>query len=105
MTMQTSVSTTATMRLPNSMRPWIPISGVTTREPGVHSGKLGQPRPEPVSRTAAPESTLTSCTATLIQAKTRIGLVTVNAAGAPPRGGAAASLVFEGPWGSFPYLS
>ena len=104
MMMQTSVSTTATMRLPNSIRPWIPISGVTTREPGVHSGKLGQPRPEPVSRTAAPESTFTSCTATRYpgedanRSRYRQG---------QPRshGGAAASLVYAGPWGSFPYLS
>ncbi len=53
-----SAATTArakvSVRLPNSMMPWIPISGVFTRDPAVHRGHVGQPRPDAVSRTAPP---------------------------------------------------
>ena len=47
-------------RLPNSMKPWMPISGVATREASVHSGQVGQPRPDDVSRTAPPVPTMST---------------------------------------------
>src|ERR671927_610757 len=48
-------------RLPNSMKPWMPISGVFTRDSLVHRGQVGQPSPEAVSRTAPPVTTRTVC--------------------------------------------
>ena len=30
-------------------------------EPGVHSGQVGQPSPEPVNRTAPPVTTIAAC--------------------------------------------
>src|SRR5690606_17883346 len=41
-------------RLPNSMTPCRPISGVLVQDSSVHRGQVGQPRPLPVSRTAPP---------------------------------------------------
>ena len=52
----TTVSTTVTMRLPNSTREWNWRGGV--RWPRVQSGQSAQPSPEPVSRTAAPVTTI-----------------------------------------------
>ncbi len=46
-------------RLPNSMTPWMPISGVFTSESAVHFGHVGQPSPEEVSRTRPPVPTST----------------------------------------------
>jgi hypothetical protein len=53
-----ATSTNVSSRLPNSMRPWTPISGVGTRESSAQFGTSGQPRPEPVSRTAPPVTTM-----------------------------------------------
>ena len=47
MTIATTTSTNVSRRLPNSMTPWMPISGVATSESPVHCGHVGQPRPEP----------------------------------------------------------
>ncbi len=52
----TTVSTTVTRRLPNSTREWNWRGGV--RWPRVQSGQSEQPSPEPVSRTAAPVTTM-----------------------------------------------
>src|SRR6478735_245660 len=57
----TAASANVRRRLPNSMKPWMPISGVLTRELLVHLGQVGQPRPEAVSRTAPPVTTSTVC--------------------------------------------
>ena len=53
MTMRTKVS----RRLPNSMMPCSPISGVETKDSVVQRGQVGQPNPDPVSRTTAPVTT------------------------------------------------
>ncbi len=55
-----ALSTYASMRLPNSMAPWTPISLVAVSESAVHLGQVGQPRPEPVSRTAPPVTTMST---------------------------------------------
>ena len=41
------------------MTPWPASSGVGTRLAPVQRGQVGQPRPEPVSRTAPPVTTIT----------------------------------------------
>ena len=48
------------IRLPNSMAPCSPISRVEVSESSVHLGQVGQPRPEPVRRTAPPVTTMTT---------------------------------------------
>ena len=58
-TIATTPSPALRTRLPNSMKPWIPISGVFTSESAVHFGQVGQPRPEEVSRTSPPVPTRT----------------------------------------------
>ena len=44
------------IRLPNSMTPWV-LSSVYS-EVCVHFGHVGQPSPEPVTRTATPVTTI-----------------------------------------------
>ncbi len=46
--------TYVSIRLPNSIAPCSPCSGVANRLSSVHLGQVSQPRPEPVSRTAPP---------------------------------------------------
>lgn len=50
--------TKVSRRLPNSMMPWIPISGTVTSDSSVHLGQVGQPSPEPVSLTIPPVTTI-----------------------------------------------
>ena len=52
--------TYVSMRLPNSITPCTPISLVVVSESSVHLGQVGQPRPEPVSRTAPPVTTIST---------------------------------------------
>ena len=52
--MATAVSTNVSMRLPNSIAEWICSSPVGTNDSSVHRGHVGQPRPDPVRRTAPP---------------------------------------------------
>ena len=54
-----AASTKVSIRLPNSMNPCTPISRVTTIDVSVHLGTSGQPRPDAVSRTAPPVTTIT----------------------------------------------
>ena len=54
----TATSTKVTIRLENSIAPWMPSARCGTKEPGVHSGHVGQPRPDPVSRTTPPVTTM-----------------------------------------------
>jgi hypothetical protein len=42
------------------MTPWMPISGVATIDSAVQSGHVGQPSPDPVSRTAPPVATMST---------------------------------------------
>ena len=55
-------------RLPNSIRPWIPISGTDTNDSSVHFGQVGQPRPDPVRRTSPPVTTISIWLASEAQA-------------------------------------
>ena len=48
------------MRLLISMVPWMPISRVPSRLSPLQVGQVGQPRPEAVSRTAPPVTTMTT---------------------------------------------
>src|SRR6476661_9248996 len=57
MSAATAASAKVRSRLPNSMKPWMPISGVFTIESEVQRGQVGQPRPEAVRRTAPPVTT------------------------------------------------
>src|SRR3954449_2072353 len=50
------------------MSPCPASSGVGVMLPSVHSGQVGQPRPEPVSRTAPPVTTMTPLAITLASA-------------------------------------
>lgn len=63
--------TYVSMRLPNSMAPWKPISLVAVRDWSVHLGHVGQPRPEPVRRTAPPVTTMTTVMTTAESAARR----------------------------------
>ena len=67
-TTATSARTKVNRRLPNSITPWMPISGVATRESGVHRGHVGQPRPDPVRRTRPPVPTMPICTTSVAHA-------------------------------------
>ena len=49
-----STRTEVSARLPNSIAPWMPSAGVVVSEPASHCGQVGQPRPEPVTRTTPP---------------------------------------------------
>ena len=57
----TTNKTMVRTRLPNSIRPWMPISAVEVRESSVHFGQVGQPSPDPVSRTSPPVTTIRIC--------------------------------------------
>src|SRR6478752_1520345 len=57
MSAATAASAKVRSRLPNSMKPWMPISGVFTIESEVQRGQVGQPRPDAVRRTAPPVTT------------------------------------------------
>ncbi len=52
-------TTQVIMRLPNSMAPCTPMAEVAVRLSSLHLGQVSQPRPEPVSRTAPPVTTMT----------------------------------------------
>ncbi len=78
----TTHTTSVSIRLVNSMIPWMPIAAVGARSPPVQVGQVGQPRPEPVSRTAPPVttiSTLATRVAKAVQRITRSGTVTCSA--------------------------
>jgi hypothetical protein len=53
-----AVSTKVSSRLPNSITPCAASSGVTTKLSSVQRGQVGQPSPEPVTRTAPPVTTI-----------------------------------------------
>jgi len=55
-----SPTTPVSDRLPNSMTLWKPCSwwGAGVKDPGTHSGHVGQPSPLPVSRTTPPVTTM-----------------------------------------------
>ena len=45
-------------RFRNSIQPLAPVAPRGTSEPSSQVGQVGQPMPEPVSRTAAPDTTI-----------------------------------------------
>ena len=51
-----------TIRLPNSMAVWIVIAPCGRNDSSVQRGHVGQPRPEPVSRTTPPVTTIATLT-------------------------------------------
>ena len=53
-------TTEVSVRLPNSISLWMPCSwcGTGVNDPGTHCGQVGQPSPEPVSRTRPPVTTM-----------------------------------------------
>ena len=53
-----TISTKVSSRLPNSIAPCRPSSGWDTKDSSVQRGQVGQPRPEPVSRTSPPVTTI-----------------------------------------------
>ena len=46
------------VRFTNSTHPWPPVAPRGTSEPSSQVGQVGHPMPEPVSRTAAPVTTI-----------------------------------------------
>ncbi len=64
MTPRTPVS----VRLPNSITPCTASSGVFTKLSSVQRGQVGQPRPEPVRRTAPPVTTMAPLATALARA-------------------------------------
>ena len=58
------------------MKPWIPISGVLVSESAVHLGQVGQPSPEPVTRTTPPETISTPWPSSEATVKRRMAGVT-----------------------------
>src|SRR6478736_3642358 len=77
MSAATAASAKVRSLLPNSMKPWMPISGVLTRESLVQRGQVGQPRPEAVRRTAPPVTTRTVWPISDSSASRRIAGLTV----------------------------
>jgi hypothetical protein len=57
-TIATAESTNVSVRLPNSMAEWKSRAPCGVNESSVQRGHVGQPRPEAVSRTAPPVSTM-----------------------------------------------
>ena len=64
----TATSTYVSIRLPNSMAPCTPSARWGTNDSSVHRGQVGQPSPEPVSRTSPPVSTISVFATTDAQA-------------------------------------
>ena len=71
----TSTTTNVSNRLPNSIH-WVSAAtsgcGVGTRLPGKHSGHVGQPSPEPVTRTTEPVTAMPAWATTAATASRRI---------------------------------
>ena len=71
----TSTTAKVSSRLPNSIHCVSAATsgcGVGTRLPGKHCGQVGQPRPEPVTRTTDPVSAMPACATTAAIASRRI---------------------------------
>ena len=54
----TATSTQVSIRLPNSIAEWTSYAPCGVSDSSVHRGHVGQPRPEPVSRTTPPVTTM-----------------------------------------------
>lgn len=67
----TAATTNPSIRLPNSIAPCIPSSPCGTYDESVHCGQVGQPSPDPVSRTRPPVTTMPMLTATEAQPQRR----------------------------------
>src|SRR6266700_4465555 len=60
------------------MTPWNELAFVGVSDEPVHCGQVGQPRPEPVSRTAPPVTTITTLATTDASASSRSTLGDAN---------------------------
>src|SRR5262249_59941722 len=67
----TAASTEVSVRLPNSISSWPATAPVGTYEAAVQRGQVGQPSPEPVSRTAPPVTTIPTLATKLASASRR----------------------------------
>ncbi len=68
----TAASTKVSSRLPNSITPCPASSDVATKLSSVQRGHVGQPRPEPVRRTAPPVTTMSPLATALARATREI---------------------------------
>ena len=68
----TITSTPVRVRLPNSINPCTPSSGVGTSDSDVQYGQVSHPMPEPVRRTRPPVPTITMLLINSSQASTRV---------------------------------
>ena len=84
--MAIAASTKVRVRLPNSMTPWTPSSPWGTYDRSVQRGQVGQPRPEAVSRTAPPVTTIPMLATRLATASAQ------SARGRPDRTGVVVSV-------------
>ena len=103
-----TVTATVTIRLPNSIQVWnigSPCECAATRLLRVHCGQSGQPRPDSLSRTAAPVAMIPAVVITPARAirrmATGVGLSSTSAqrlaraaAGPPPAG----AMATASPW-------
>ena len=63
----TTTTTPVSIRLPNSIHwlsAWMPGWFTGTRLPATHCGQVGQPRPDPVTRTTEPVTPISACATT-----------------------------------------
>ena len=67
----TSPTTKVSIRLPNSIAPCSAYSAVGVYESSVQLGQVGQPSPEPVSRTTPPVTTIAELATTEATASRR----------------------------------
>lgn len=80
-------STPVSSLLPNSIAPCSPISEVGASVPVVHIGHSGQPRPEPVTRTIPPPTTIAmAATTDVVAAHRTLRGPSVNLPAAQERG-------------------
>ena len=87
-----SVMATVTMRLPNSIQVWnmgSPAECAATRLPRVHCGQSGQPRPDSLSRTAAPVAMIPAAQITPARAMPRMAAGEGSSTAATARRGSA----------------
>ena len=66
-----ATSTKVSIRLPNSMAAWTSSSPWGVKDDSVQRGQVGQPSPDPVSRTAPPVTTSTTLATSVAHASGR----------------------------------
>ncbi len=66
-----SITAPVTWRFAHSIIPWVSLAERGVKLSGSHSGTVGQPRPDPVSRTAAPVTMISTSDASVITTSRR----------------------------------